>query len=176
MAPYHLLRANNENVGDSLANFVHDYGAPEVLTFDGAAVQVGSRTRFMDVIRRAGIKHHVSGPQRPNQNPTEAAIREVKRRWYRIQQKEDVPKQLWDFGISWVCETANVTVSSPRYAEGRTPLEIITGITPDITEYLDFTFYDWITYKTGGGVHPAELGRWLGVSHCIGALMSYQCR
>lgn len=173
VVPYHLLRANNENVGDSLANFVHDFGAPEELVFDGAAVQVGSKTRFMEVIRRAGIRHHVSGPRRPNQNPTEAAIREVKKRWYRIQHRENVPQRLWDFGITWVCETANVTVSSSRYAHGRTPIEIITGITPDITEYLDFMFYDWIVYKSGGGVHPPELGRWLGVSHRVGALMSY---
>lgn len=173
VAAYHLTKANNENIGDSLANFVHDYGAPETLTFDGAAVQVGSKTRFMDVIRRAGIRHHVSGPRRPNQNPTEAAIREVKKRWYRLLHKDNIPKQLWDYGISWVCETANVTVSSSRYADGRTPMEIITGITPDITEYLDFSFYDWVTYKTGGGVHPPELGRWLGVLHRVGALMSY---
>lgn len=173
VVPYHLQKANSENVGNALANFVHDYGAPESLTFDGAAVQVGSKTRFMEVIRRANIQFHVSGPRRPNKNPTEAAIREVKKRWYRVMAKRSVLQRLWDFGITWVCETANVTVSSSRYADGRTPLEIVTGITPDITEYLDFGFYDWVTYKTGGGVHPPELGRWLGVSHRVGLLMSY---
>lgn len=160
-------------MGDTLATFVHEFGAPELLTFDGAAVQVGSKTRFMEVIRKSGIRYHVSGPRRLNENPTEAAIREVKKRWYRIMQKHNVPQRLWDYGITWVCETMNVTVSSSRYANGRTPLEIITGITPDITEYLDFGFYDWVTFKTGGGVHPPELGRWLGVSHRVGSLMSY---
>ena len=43
---YHLESANGENVGYSLSNFVSDYGAPEHLTFNGAAVQVGKNTRF----------------------------------------------------------------------------------------------------------------------------------
>ena len=102
VVPYHLLRANNDNVADTLSAFVHNYGAPETLVFDGAAVQVGSKTRFQDIIRRTGIKHHVSGPRRPNENAAEAAIREVKKRWYRIMAKENIPARLWDFGITWV--------------------------------------------------------------------------
>jgi hypothetical protein len=78
-APYHLSRANGEQVGYSLSNFIHEYGAPEHLTFDGAAVQVGSSTFFKDNLRRAEIKHHVSAPRRPNENPAEASIREIKK-------------------------------------------------------------------------------------------------
>ena len=37
-AAYHLEIANVENVGYILREFVSDYGAPEHLTFDGAAV------------------------------------------------------------------------------------------------------------------------------------------
>ena len=172
-AAYHLQRADGEQVGHSLANFIHEFGAPEHLTFDGASVQVGAKTKFMEILRRAEIKYHISAPRRPNENPAEASIREIKKRWYRIMQKLKVPPRLWDYGITWVCETSNVTVSSSRYAEGRTPLEVITGITPDITEYLDFGFYDWVVYKSNAGVGPPELGRWLGVSHRVGQLMTY---
>ena len=66
--------------------------------------------------------------------------------------KCNVPKRLWNYGIDWVCETGNVTVNSSRYADGRTPIEHITGITPDISEYLDFGFYDWVLFKRNGGV------------------------
>ena len=64
-------------------------------------------------------------------------------------------------------------MSSSRYADGRTPIEIITGETPDISEYLDFSFYDWVTYRSNAGLGELSLGRWLGVSHKIGQLMSY---
>jgi hypothetical protein len=52
-------------------------------------------------------------------------------------------------------------------------LEIITGETPDISEYLDFSIYDWVLFKTNASVTPPELGRRLGVSHRVGRIMSY---
>ena len=171
--PYHMTSANGENVGNSLCDFINDYGAPDHLTYDGAAVQVGRKTKFVDTLRRNNIRSHVSAPRRPNENPAEASIRDVKKRWYRIQHKRNIPDRLCDYGISWVCETGNVTASGSRYAHDRTPLEKITGETPDITEYMDFTFYDWVMFKSNGGVDSPELGRWLGVSHRIGPLLSY---
>ena len=115
----------------------------------------------------------MSTPYRPNENPAEGCIREIKRRLYRLIHKKKIPYRLWDFALSWVCETGNVTVSSSRYANGRTPIEILTGETPDITEYLDFSPYDWITFKQNAGLGEPQLGRWLGVSHRVGPLMSY---
>jgi hypothetical protein len=171
--PYHLTRANDEQVGHLLSNFMNDYGAPEHLTFDGAAVQVGSITLVQDNLRRAEIRHHVSAPRRPKENLAEAAIQDIKKQWYQIMLKKQVPKRLWDYGISWVCETGNFTTNSSRYSDNRTPLEIITGETPDISEYLEFGIYGWVLFKTNAGVTPPELGRWLGVSHRVGRIMSY---
>ena len=79
--------------------------------------------------------------------------------------KANVPKRLWDYALAYVCETGNVTASGSRYARERTPLEIITGETPNIFEYLDFGFYDWVTFKQEGGVAAPRIGRWL-VHHC----------
>jgi hypothetical protein len=77
------------------------------------------------------------------------------------------------YGFAWICETGNVTTNSSRYFDNRTPFEIITGEMPDISEYLDFGIYDWVLFKTNAGVAPPELGRWLGVSHRVGRIMSY---
>ena len=170
---YPLQDAKSETLAYTLNNFISDYGAPERLTFDGAQAQAGKHTEFMQCIRRHHIKHHISAPRRPNENPAEAAIREVKKRWYRIMKKKRVPRRLWDFAITWICETGNLTVSSSRYADGRTPIEIITGETPDISEYVDFSFYDWIVYRINAGLGEQSIGRWLGVSHKVGQLMSY---
>ena len=75
----HLSKVDGEQVGHALAEFVHDYGAPEHLTFDGAQVQKGINTLFMKNLRRAEIKHHISAPYRQNQSPTEGSIREIKK-------------------------------------------------------------------------------------------------
>ena len=170
---YHMNKANNENVGHSLTSFISDFGAPEHLTYDGAAVQTGKHTLFQDTIKRHDIKHHVSGPRRPNENPVEGSIRDLKKKWYRLQAKKKVPNRLWDYGIDYICETSNLTTNSSRYSNGRVPLEHITGETPDISEYIDFGFYDWVSYRTNAGTGPPEIGRWLGVSHRVGQLMSY---
>jgi hypothetical protein len=67
----------------------------------------------------------------------------------------------------------NRTVNSVYSREGRTPIEQITGETPDISEYTDFGFYDWVWYRDNGVFGENQLGRWLGVSHRIGPVMCY---
>ena len=68
----------------------------------------------------------------------------------------------------------SLTANSSFQLEGRTPLEQqVTGETPNISEYLDFSFYDWVWYRDNAGVGDNMFGRWLGVSHHTGNLMSY---
>ena len=57
-------------------------------------------------------------------------------------------------------------------ADGRTPLEKVTGDTPDISEYLDFDFYDPVWYLHETGEEP-QIGRWLGIAHRTGGAMCY---
>ena len=65
------------------------------------------------------------------------------------------------------------TASTSGDLSGRTALEQLTGKTPEISEYLDFTFYDWYWYNDNAGLAETKLGCWLGVSHRVGSLMSY---
>ena len=48
------------------------------MTYDSAAVQVGQHTNFQKSIRKYEIKTHVSAPRRPNENPVEGSIRDIK--------------------------------------------------------------------------------------------------
>ena len=84
-----------------------------------------------------------------------------------------VPRRLWDYGFVWVCDISRITASEAGNLRGRTALEELTGETPDISEYLDFGFYDWVWYHENAGLGERQLGRWLGVSHKVGSLMSY---
>ena len=102
---YPMKEATGNSIGQALKDFSHDYGVPEYLTFDGASAQVGNDTSFLKTIKKYDITYHVSGPRRPNENPAEATIREIKKRWYRIMMKQGVHHRLWDYGITWVCET-----------------------------------------------------------------------
>ena len=75
--------------------------------------------------------------------------------------------------IKWVCEVMQRTASTSGDLSRRTALEQLTGETPEISEYLDFTFYDWCWYNDNAGLGETKLGRWLGISHRVGSLMSY---
>ena len=61
----------------------------------------------------------------------------------------------------------SLTANSSFQLEGRTPLEQVTGETLEISEYLDFNFYNWVWYRDNAGVGDNMFGRWLGVSHRI---------
>ena len=145
-ACYPIDSPDGDSIGYTLRDFCHDFGKPEHLTFDGHMAQKGSNTFFMKTIKKYHIDYHLSSPRRPNEQPAEGCIRVVKTRWYRIMMKRSVPLRFWDYGLIWICETGNISVSSSCYAKGRTPLEIVTGETPDISEYTDFGFYDWVTW------------------------------
>ena len=94
---YPMQKVNGDHVGDTLTQFISDLGVPAHLTFDGASAQTGPKTRLMDAIRKYKIKYHVSAPRRPNKNPAELGIHEVKKHWYRIMLKKKVPVGLWFF-------------------------------------------------------------------------------
>ena len=90
-------------------------------------------------------------------------------------EKKNVPKNLWDYGL--VYESELLTRMS-RGPDGRTGYEEVTGQTPDISEWLDFEFYDLVWYldipvKPNVVDRTRKLGRWLGVSHRVGSDMCY---
>ena len=49
----------------------------------------------------------------------------------------------------------------------------MTGEIVDISEYLNFGFYDRVWYHENSGLGERLHGRWLGVYQRIGSLMSY---
>ena len=97
----------------------------------------------------------------------------MKQRFYRLVIKHGIPMRVWDFVLDYVVDIMNVTVNYSKYSDGRVPLEIITGITPEITEYLDFTIWGWVHFRTDRGLGVTEIGKWLGVSHRVGPMMTY---
>ena len=56
---------------------------------------------------------------------------------------------------------------------GKTPLGAITGETPDISQYLDFGWYDWVWYKENAGLDVPQIGKFLGIADSVSNLMTY---
>ena len=89
--------------------------------------------------------------------------------------KKNMPKRLWDFGLIYEAELLS------RMARGddrRTGYELVTSQTADISEWLEFEFYDlvwWLDRLTKPNFtnHTRRLARWLGVLHRVGSDLCY---
>jgi hypothetical protein len=88
---------SKSKAGDALHTFCREYGAPEKLRFDGSKEQTGKNTEFQRQIRKHNIQQHISEPNLHNQSPAEGVVREVRRKWYRVMFRRNVPKI---FGIT----------------------------------------------------------------------------
>ena len=164
---------SKSKAGDVLRVFYMEFGVPYNLTFDGSKEQTSKNTEFMKQVRKHNIKYHISEPDMHNQNPAEGVIREIRKKWYRTMVRKRVPRRLWDYGVIWCSETISLTNSAAGGLVSGIPQESVTGETQDISEYLDFGFYDRVWYRDNAGLGPELPGRWLGVSHNTGRLMCY---
>ena len=165
---------SKRKAGDALRLFCQEFGVPKRLTFDGSKEQGQSGTEFMKQTRTHSIDYHISEANLINQNPVEGVITELRRKLYRVMVRRRVPRDLWGYGIRWVSETTSLTHSSSGKLEGAIPITQVAGETADISEYIDFGFYEQVWFKDNAGASPFEPGRWLGVSHRAGRLMCYQ--
>jgi hypothetical protein len=72
-------------------------------------------------------------------------------------------------------ELRNRTARPLPQLNGRTPYKILTGNTPDISEFLEFGWYQLVWYNEPQ-VFPNQTrlpARWLGVAHRVGQAMCY---
>ena len=48
---------------------------------------------------------------------------------------------------------------------------MVTSETLEISEYIDFGFYDLVTYRANTELGDLSIVRWIGASHKVGKLM-----
>ena len=162
-------------VAQALTEFADDVGIPDTLLSDGAPEMVGTKTEFMKEVNRLKIRLKRSKVGQSNQNyAAEREIVKLQKGWWNRMLKRKVPPRLWDYGL--VYET-NILNRIPRGREQHTGIEIVTGETPDISEWLDFKFYNWVWYYNQKKIEIDGIGRclarWLGVAHRVGSNLYY---
>ena len=86
-----------------------------------------------------------------------------------------VTKWLWDFGLVRCPEVLSMTARRP---DGRTGHKQVTGETPDISDWLDLSFFDIAQYWKNDTMmdmtdNKNQFGYWLGVSHQVGTVLTY---
>jgi hypothetical protein len=156
----------------ALQVFAEDVGIPAELVMDGANELTGYQSKFWILCRKLCIKTRESEPYTQKQNEAETSIRELKKRWKHKMVTKGVHRRLWDFGC---VHQSEIMCRIASYCDGRTGIERITGETPDISEWLDFDFYDlvWFWDNNPNAAENPRLGKWLGVAHRVGSDLCY---
>ena len=77
---YPIVR--KKDCDDALKLFIQDYGAPDTMITDGSKEQTQLGTAFQATLRKNKITSVTSPTYRPNYNPAETVIRELRKRWY----------------------------------------------------------------------------------------------
>jgi hypothetical protein len=154
---------------DALNSFVKEFGVMDKLVTDNAGEQLGEN--WEQVRKKYLIKQTTTEPYSPWQNKAEAEIRELKKHARRIMHRARVPERLWDFAYEYAAGLRNML---PRWSlDNRTPYEVMTGTTPDASEYVNFAFYDWVYFHDSQAHNKRTLARWLGPARNVGQAMCY---
>jgi hypothetical protein len=166
------MQAKSE-AGFALKELIRDVGIPQELHTDGAKeLTMGT---WKKVCQEAGIKTSMTEKNSPWQNRTEVEIRELKRHVRCLMTRSQTPLPLWDFCCQYVVELQNRIACPLSQLHGRTPYEVLTGNTPDISEFLEFRWFQPIWYYEPS-VFPEQnrlMARWLGVAQRVGQAMCF---
>jgi hypothetical protein len=157
----------------ALKEFIQDVGVPSQLHTDEAKeLTIG---RWKEICQTHGIKQTQTEPHSPFQNRAEINIREVKKLSRRLMHSTNCPKRLWDLCAKHVAELRCLTAQPLYSLHGRTPFEMVTGNTPDISEYISFQWYQpvWFFDNTSFPEPTKHIARWIGVAHNIGQAMCF---
>ena len=157
--------------GDALDLLAQDVGIPNSIVCDNAGEFLGDNKKFRQRIRYYRINQTTIEPLTPKQNPTERVIGEVRRRTRDLIRRKLIPHRLWDYVLMYVSQLMSVTWN-PKL--GRTGHEAITGDTPDISEFIDFEFYDKVWFwDSPHREQPARAARWIGIAHRVGSALCF---
>jgi hypothetical protein len=115
-----------------LQDVIRRRGVPSKLVSDRAQVEISGRVK--DILRSLIIGDWQSEPHQQHQNPAERKYQDVKRMANTNMDRTGSTPQTWLLALMYVCFVLNFTASASL--NWRTPMEILTGSTPDISPLL----------------------------------------
>ncbi len=94
----------------------------------------------------------------------------------RATQRARSPKRLWDYCGVWVSAIRRLTAHDIPSLHDQVPCEVVEGNTPDISECVQFDWYQYVWYYDPAVQFPDDpkkIGRWIGVAHDVGSPMTF---
>ena len=137
-------------------------GAMDKLIIDSAKNEISHNVK--DILRAYNINDWQSEPYHQNQNPVEWQYRTIKAWTNTIMNRTGDPAHCWLLTLQYMCYILN-HISTASHG-GQVPLQVLYGVTPDISILLLYTFDQPDFYATHDQHFPSDseekAGFWLG--------------
>ena len=159
----------------TLWDVIRKRGAMSMLTSDAARVEISKKVK--DVLRQLFIKDWHSEPGFQHQNYGERRYQSLKHNSQNLMNRMRLPAYAWFHVVLFVAFCMNhMAVES---LEWRTPLEVLTGQTPDISPLLQYEFHEdvyFTDYRASNAVTAeTEIAGWFyGIAENVGHSMTYK--
>ena len=170
---------SGEQFVNTLEDTIRRQGAMDKLLSDSAKTEISHKVmdilygNVMDNLRACHISNWHSEPYHQHQNPSEWRYRTIKSWTNTVMNRSGAPANCWLLCLIHVCYLLNHIFCN--VLDRKIPLLALTGITPDISIILLFTFYQPVFYATHDQHFPSEseerAGYWVGFGvHCGDAM------
>ena len=149
-------------------------GAMQMIVSDNARAETSKRVK--DILRAYAIDDWQSEAYFQHQNYAERHYRDLKRNTNNLLNRTGAPPTAWLLAMQWISFLMNrIAIES---LEWRTPMEKLTGVTPDISIILRFSFWEPVYFAIEEPSFPStsteSKGRFVGASEHVGHSMTYK--
>ena len=159
---------------DIYQDFLRQHGIPHTLRRDNAKEE--NSTAVRDINRKFVVADEFTEPHSPWQNPAEnSGVRIIKATADTLMNRTGAPTFLWYHCHKYICYVTN-RIANPKL-NWKTPMEISTGETPDISSILQFHFYQAVLYLDPTTSFPdnKELpGYFVGIAEGAGDALTFE--
>ena len=159
---------------NTLEDNIRERGAMDKLVSDRAQVEISNRV--LSILRGYVIDSWQSEPHYQHQNFAERRYATIKPLVNTLLNLCGAPAYCWLLALTYVCFVLNHTAVGSLH--WRTPIEKLTGSTPDISSLLCFQFWEPVYYKLDDSSFPSEstekLGRFVGISEHVGHALTFK--
>ena len=151
-------------------------GAMDVLISDRAQALVSKKVQ--DILRSLFISQYTSEPHHQHQNFAENRYSTLKRWTNLILNTSGCPPSCWLLALDYASTVLN-HLASPAL-NGRTPIERLTGSTPDVSFLLAHYFWEpiYFSYDPDRSSYPStgneSKGRWVGFGTGVGDPLTWK--
>ena len=159
---------------NTLEDNIRRRGAMSKLISDRAQSEISNKAK--DFLRALFIVEWQSEPHHQHQNYAERRYNTVKSKTNIILNRTGAPAYCWLLCLTYVCFLLNHLATESL--QWKTPLQVLTGETSDISILMQFVFYEKVYYSRVHTSFPSqtteELGYFVGFGESVGDAMTFK--